>query len=79
MNTKNKTPFYYEKLRLTDDYQYKSEEKEQQQTSEKPNKKEPLKKPTRNDVSNSSEWVNRKEAGLNNEIFQKNFKNSVIC
>ena len=79
MNTKNKTPFYYEKLRLTDDYQYKSEEKEQQQTSEKPNKKEPLKKPTRNDVSNSSEWVNRKETGLNNEIFQKNFKNSVIC
>ena len=27
LNTKNKKLFYYKKLRLTDDYQYKSEEK----------------------------------------------------
>ena len=26
LNTKNKKAFYYEKLRLTDDYQYESEE-----------------------------------------------------
>ena len=32
LNTKNKKRFYYKKLRLTDDYQYESEE-EKQQTS----------------------------------------------
>ena len=37
LNTKSKKPFYYKKLRLTDDYQYESEE-EKQQTSKKPNK-----------------------------------------
>ena len=37
LNTKNKKLFYYKKLRLTDDYQYKSEEKKQ--TSKKPDKK----------------------------------------
>ena len=37
LNTKNKKLFYYKKLRLTDDYQYKLEEKKQ--TSKKPDKK----------------------------------------
>ena len=37
LNTKSKKPFYYKKLRLTDGYQYESEE-EKQQTSKKPNK-----------------------------------------
>ena len=37
LNTKNKKLFYYKKLRLTDDYQYKSEEKKQ--ISKKPDKK----------------------------------------
>ena len=37
LNTKNKKSFYYEKLRLTYDYQYESEE-EKQQTSKKPDK-----------------------------------------
>ena len=53
LNAKNKKPFYYKKLRLTDDYQYQSEEEEkeekEQQTSKKPDKKEPLKKSTKND------------------------------
>ena len=37
LNTKNVTEniFYYEKLRLTDDYQYESEEAKEQQTSKK--------------------------------------------
>ena len=38
LNTKNKKLFYYEKLRLTDDYQYASEkekEEKEQQTSKK--------------------------------------------
>ena len=29
LNTKNKKVFYYEKLRLTDDYQYEFEEEEE--------------------------------------------------
>ena len=41
LDTKNRIKFDYKKLRLTDDYQYPSEE--EQQTSKKFNKKEPLK------------------------------------
>ena len=37
LNPKNKKLFYYKKLRLTDDYQYKLEEKKQ--ISKKPDKK----------------------------------------
>ena len=75
LNTKDKKIFYYKKLRLTDDYQYESEEEEekQQQTSKKPDKKEPLKKPTKDNVSKFNEWVNEKETGINSEIFQKYF------
>ena len=72
LNTKNKKDFYYKKLRLAEDYQYEPEEEKekQQQTS----KKEPLKKPTKDDVSNFNEWVNKKEANINNELFQRHFK-----
>ena len=67
--------FYYKKLRLTDDYQYESEEeKEKQQTSKKLNKKELPEKPTKGNASNFNEWVNRKETGKNSEVFQKHFK-----
>ena len=72
LNTKNliKKIFCYEKLRLTDDYQYESEEAKEQQTS----KKELLKKPTEEDGSNYNEWVNKKETNINSEIFQRLFK-----
>ena len=51
-------------MRLTDDYQYESEEeKKEQQTSEKLNKKEPLKKSTKYNWITFNEWVNEKEAG----------------
>ena len=72
LNTKNviENIFYYEKLRLTDDYQYESEEAKEQQTS----KKELLKKPTEEDESNFNEWVNKKETSINSEIFQRLFK-----
>ena len=75
LNTKDKKNFYYKKLRLTDDYQYESQEEEEneQQTSKKPDKKEPLKKPTKDNVSKFNEWVNEKETGINSEIFQKYF------
>ena len=68
LNTKNKELLYYKKLRLTDDYQYESEEEKEQQTSKKPDKKL-----TKGRASNFNEWVNRKESDINSEIFQKYF------
>ena len=44
------------------------------QISKKPDKKEPPKKPTKDNASNFNEWVNRKETGINTEIFQKYFR-----
>ena len=74
LNTKNKNVFYYEKLRLTDDYQYESEEKEREEREQQTSKKEPLKKPTKDDVSNLNEWINEKERGINSDIFQTHFQ-----
>ena len=77
---KTKKLFYYKKLRLADDYQYKSEEEEEeeeekeQQTSKKPDKNEPLKKSAKDYWIKFNEWVNEKERGINNEILQKLFK-----
>ena len=76
--------FKYKKQKLfliqkieTYDYQYESEEEEkeekQQHTSKKLDKKEPPKKLTKDDISRFNEWVNRKEIGINSEIFQKHF------
>ena len=72
LDTKNKKLFYYKKLRLTDNYQYESEE--EQQTSKKFDKNEPPKKPTKDNWINFNEWVNKKETDLNSEIFQRYFK-----
>ena len=66
---KNQKKFYYEKLRLTNDYQYESEEEKKEEKEQKTSKKEPLKKPTKDDVSNFNEWVNKKESGINYELF----------
>ena len=78
LNARYKKNFNYKKLRLTDDYQYEPEE-EKQQTSKKeppkkPDKKEPPKKPSKVDLRKSNEWINKKEAGINSELFQKYFK-----
>ena len=78
LNTQTKKLFYYKKLGLTDDYQCKSEEEEEeeekeQQTSKKPDKKEPLKKLTKEDWIKFNEWVNEKERDINSEIFQRYF------
>ena len=61
-------------MRLTDDYQYESEEEEKEEKEQQNSKKEPLKKPTKEDVSNFNEWVNKKETDINYELFQKHFK-----
>ena len=62
----------YKKLRLTDDYQYESEEEEeqqQQQISKKPNKKELLKKLTKDESKTFNEWLNKEETDINSELF----------
>ena len=61
-------------MRLTDDYKYESEEEEKGEKEQRNSKKEPLKKPTKEDVSNFNEWVNKKETDINYELFQKHFK-----
>ena len=77
INTKSKTFFNWKKLRLTDDYQYKSEEEKEeekeQQTSKKRNKKEPHKKPAKDDAKKFNKSVNREETDKNSKIFQKCF------
>ena len=40
---------------------------------QKLNKKEPLKKPTKYDLKEFKEWINREETGINSELFQKHF------
>ena len=60
-------------MRLTDDYQFESEEEREQQTSKKPDKKELPKKPTKDDLNEFNEWVNREETGINHNLFQKHF------
>ena len=61
------------KLKLIDDYQYDSEEEQQQQTSKKLDKKEPLRKSTKDDLKEfNNEWIKREETGINHKLFQKN-------
>ena len=42
--------------------------------SKKSDRKEPLKKLTKDNASNFNEWVNINETGKNSELFQKHFK-----
>ena len=51
LSAEDRKEFDYKKLRLTDDYQYWSENEEEQQTSEKFDKKEPPIKPIKTDVN----------------------------
>ena len=71
MGTKNRIKFDYKKLRLTDDYQYPSEE-EEQQTSKEFNKKEPLKKPTKTNFNELNEII-KEETEINKELFKNYF------
>ena len=67
LNTKDKNNFDYERLRLTDNYLYKSEE--EQQTS----KKEPAVESTKIDVNKFNELITEKEKEINRELFKKHF------
>ena len=60
-------------MRLTNDYQYKSKNEEEQQTSEKFNKKEPLIKPTKTNVNKLNELITKEEADIDKELFKNYF------
>ena len=61
-------------MRLTDDYQYESEEEQQQTSKKEPPKKldekEPPKKPTKDDLRKFDEWANKNETGISNGLFR---------
>ena len=73
LNLRDWKNFNYKKLRLTDDYQYESEEDREQQTSKNPDKKELHKKTTKDDLRKSNEWVNKKETSIDRELFKRHF------
>ena len=67
LNTKDRKKFDYKKLRLTNDYQYESEE-EQEQTSDK---KGP---PIKTDVNELNELIIKEKTHINKELFKNYFK-----
>ena len=73
LNLRDWKNFNYKKLRLTDDYQYESEEDREQQTSKNPDKKELHKKTTKDDLRKFNEWVNKKETSIDRELFKRHF------
>ena len=52
----------------------KTKEEKKEQKEQQTSKNELLKKPRKDDVSNFNEWVNKKETGINYELFEKRFK-----
>ena len=58
LDTENRTKFDYKKLRLADDYEYPSEEEEEK---------------TITDLNAFKEWIIKKEANINSELFRQYF------
>ena len=56
------------------DNTFKTKEEKKEQKEQQTSKKELLKKPRKDDVSNFNVWVNKKETGINYELFEKHFK-----
>ena len=59
LNTKNRIKLDYKKLRLTDDYQYPSEEEQEEKTI--------------TDANAFNEQINKEETDINTELFKKRF------
>ena len=60
-------------MRLTDDYQYEFEEEEKEEKEQQTSKKGPLKKPTKDDVSNFNELLKKKKNRNKLRIISKPF------
>ena len=70
LNTKNKKYFDHAKFWLTDDYQYKSENEEEQQISKKFNKKE---LPIKTDANELNELIIKEETDID-----KNYLKNIL-
>ena len=68
LNTKNRKKLDYKKLRLSDDYQYSSEEEQKEKQDEEQEEK------TITDANVFNEQINKEEKNINNELFKKHFK-----
>ena len=88
LNKKDTKKSDHTKLRLADDYMYKSEEEDRQtnkqtdkQTDKKPDKKEPPKKIKKKSCEDLNELMNKEEIGKNGESFKDilTFKGLVKC
>ena len=58
LDTENRTKLDYKKLRLTDDYEYPSEEEEEKIIT---------------DLNAFKKWIIKKEANINSELFRQYF------
>ena len=66
LSTKNRIKLNYKKLRLSDNYQYSSEE-DQKEEQEKQDEKTI-------DANEFNEQINKKKTDINRELFMKHFK-----
>ena len=74
MNTKNKINLNYKQLRLSDNYLYASEEEQVKQAEKQKEKQEKQDKKTINTDEYIDWMINKEDADVNQEIFQKYFK-----
>ena len=80
LSTKNRIKLDYKKLRLSDDYLYSSEEKQEDQKeifsikSDDKTKQQTSKQPTKDDLIALDKWIIDEEIDLNEELFNKYFK-----
>ena len=85
LSTKNRKNLDYEKLRLSDDYLYSSEEKQEEQKEIFPiksvdkTKQQTSKKPTKDDVIALNKWIIDEETDINEELFKKYFLFQTPC
>ena len=74
MSAKNKIKLNYKQLRLSDEYLYSSEE--EQEKKKKKNKKNKKKNKIKKTINTDEyiEWmINKEDASVNDEVFQKYF------
>ena len=85
LSTKNRKNLDYEKLRLSDDYLYSSEEKQEEQKeifpikSDGKTEQQTSKKPTKDDVIALNKWIIDEETDINEELFKKYFLFQTPC
>ena len=80
LNTKNRIKLDYKKWRLSDDYLYLPEEKQEEQKeifpikSDDKTNQQTSKKPTKDDMIALNKWIIDEEENINEELLTKHFK-----